>query len=72
MPGDAAFLLVCNFVPEFSEIDAELSSKSKIVLVDADPSKKADPENENYVVSSVSDEVSFSPNTIPVQVKEEL
>ncbi|KAL0272783.1 UNVERIFIED_CONTAM: hypothetical protein PYX00_005627 [Menopon gallinae] len=66
MPGDAAFALDCAFTPEFrmtTNIVAEPEYKSKITLVDADPSAEAKEGEEKYVSKSDSENVSFFPLT---------
>lgn len=66
MPGDAAFSLDCAFTPEFrmtTNIAVEPAYKSKITLVDADPSVEDKGSDEKYVSRSSSDNVSFFPLT---------
>ncbi|KAK6637458.1 hypothetical protein RUM44_007875 [Polyplax serrata] len=64
MPGDAAFNLDCSFEPEFkvtSNVSAEAVFKSKISLVNADPSVKTNLKDGKFTVSSQTDKVSFVP-----------
>ena len=72
MPGDSAFNLQCSFVPEFkvsSNVSMESTFRSKITLVNADPSVKI--ADDNYTITSETENVSFVSNSIETQIKDE-
>lgn len=64
MPGDAAFNLDCTFEPEFkvsSDLTAEATFKSRITLVDADPSAEKTDTSQDHQILSDTEQVSFIP-----------